>query len=346
MSTQVVRLPDSLHKNLQSVADRRGFTLIELLVVIAIIAILIAMLLPAVQHAREAARRSQCKNNFKQLGVAIHNYEQSTKKLPPHGGGKTQNGGVLSGIVMLLPYLDQAPLWKKIAGAPGQGGSPISATFPHPNSALPVLLCPSAPQPPPPASATASLGGPGRCYHFSLGDSTFGSTVPRGPFSPLSGQTRAISDFRDGLSNSILAAEQSPSEWAIAAANDLLGGFNTIFTTSPPTCLSFVVGGIYQYPYTHGHGRFWAYGIPDAHATIQTILPPNKPSCTWLSTASSRHVGGVHVVMADGSVRFINNSINAGDQTFDAANITSGPSPYGIWGALGTIAGREVATDF
>ncbi len=148
------------------------------------------------------------------------------------------------------------------------------------------------------------------------------------------------------MSNSILAAEQSPSESATAAANDLLGGFNKISTKSPPTCLSYVVGGIYAYPYAHGHGRFWAYGVPDAHATIQTILPPNKPSCTWLSTASSRHVGGVHVVMADGSVRFINNSINAGNQTFDAANITGGPSPYGIWGALGTIAGREVVTEF
>src|SRR2546428_8444471 len=94
----------------------RGFTLIELLVVIAIIAILIALLLPAVQQAREAARKAQCKNNLKQLGLGLLNYEGNAKCLPPHTGGTNLNGGRLSGIVMTLPYLDQAPLWKKIAG--------------------------------------------------------------------------------------------------------------------------------------------------------------------------------------------------------------------------------------
>ncbi len=329
--------------------DRRGFTLIELLVVIAIIAILIALLLPAVQQAREAARRSQCKNNLKQLGLAIHNYEGSTKKLPPHrggtGGGAVNNLRQLSGIVMLLPYLDQAPLWKTIAGAPGQGGFPADATFPHPSAALPVLLCPSAPQPPP---LPALSGGPGRCYHLSIGDSR-GSLggVPRGPFSPGSGETRAMSDIRDGLSNTILAAEQSPPESATPAANDLLGGFDgSSVTTSPAFCLTAVVGGSYTSPYPSGHSRSWAFGNPNSIASIQTILPPNKPSCVWLSTVSSRHAGGAHVVMADGSVRFINNSINAGDQTVDANTITGGPSPYGVWGALGTAAGREVVTEF
>ena len=134
-----MRLPEQRHG---------GFTLIELLVAIAIIAILISLLLPAVQQAREAARKSQCKNNLKQIGLALLNYEGNAKRLPPHSGGTNYNNGLLSGIVMMLPYLGQAPLWKTIAGAPGQGGITFGAAFPHPKKALPVLLCPSSPQPP------------------------------------------------------------------------------------------------------------------------------------------------------------------------------------------------------
>src|SRR5438270_6004969 len=99
---------------------RRGFTLIELLVVIAIIAVLVALLLPAVQQAREAARRSQCKNNLKQIGLALHNYHDIFNLFPSASGGTDQgaknNGDRLSGIVMLLPHLDQAPLWNQISG--------------------------------------------------------------------------------------------------------------------------------------------------------------------------------------------------------------------------------------
>ena len=93
----------------------RGFTLIELLVVIAIIAVLISLLLPAVQQAREAARRTQCKNSLKQLGLAIHSYHDTHLRLPPACMGCNQYGWG----VMLLPYLDQANLYNNIAATPG-----------------------------------------------------------------------------------------------------------------------------------------------------------------------------------------------------------------------------------
>ncbi len=326
-----------------------GFTLIELLVVIAIIAILIALLLPAVQQAREAARRSQCKNNLKQLGLAILNYEGNSKCLPPHHGGTNsgaiQNWNNLSGIVMLLPYLDQAPLWKTIAGTPGQGGHPSNLTFPHPNAALPALLCPSAPLPPPVTVLLPLLGGPGRCYHLSLGD-TSASGRQRGPFSPMDGKTMALRDIKDGLSTTILSAEQSPPEQGIANPRDLLGTFGSVATTTPASCLTNVVNGSYVFSSAIGHGRFWAMGYTTAIYSVHISMPPNKPSCSFLSTVSSRHAGGAHIVLADGSVRFISNSINAGDQTVDAATYTGGPSPYGVWGALGSMAGQEPVGEF
>lgn len=137
---------------------RTGFTLIELLVVIAIIAVLIALLLPAVQQAREAARRSQCRNNLKQIGLAIHNYEGSTKCFPCTTG--FGNGWGL--LPMMLPFVDQAPLYKKIKFGVGVNCVP---NLPILQARLPGFYCPSDPQPTQllarrlPGACTAAQGG-------------------------------------------------------------------------------------------------------------------------------------------------------------------------------------------
>ena len=125
-------------------ASRRGFTLIELLVVIAIIAILIALLLPAVQQARAAAQRSQCKNNLKQIGLALHAYAGDVGCLPP---GSVGNGFLgFSPHARLLPYLDQAPLFKTLNFSANVSASAIP-TDPGNAAAwvktLPAFRCPT-----------------------------------------------------------------------------------------------------------------------------------------------------------------------------------------------------------
>jgi prepilin-type N-terminal cleavage/methylation domain-containing protein len=107
---------------------RRAFTLVELLAVIAIIGIRVALLLPAVQAAREASRRMSCTNNLKQLGVALHNYHDTFKSFVPRKQGTTgtiSNQGRLSGLVGLLPFIEQQPLYDAIkAGDPANGIPP------------------------------------------------------------------------------------------------------------------------------------------------------------------------------------------------------------------------------
>ena len=343
---------------------RSGFTLIELLVVIAIIAVLIALILPAVQAAREAARRSQCKNNLKQMGLAIHHYEQTHKMLPPQAGGTNgsvinitgHNNGQLSGIVMLMPYLDQAPLWRTIVGSPGQGGYPSFTTFPHPVTAIPVLQCASSTHVPLVMTftfggITYNFGGPGRSYDFSLGDSAKNMSVPtpavrRSPFHPVYriGWTMPLNSVRDGLSNTIFMAEQAQFE----SPNELLGNWANpnvlITTTTPNICLALTPGRTYTGPVSpFGNGRLWANG---EFSYIQTITPPNRASCNVYRGVSSRHAGGAHVLMGDGRVKFINQNIDCGNQNAQPPTDENSPSPYGVWGALGTSNGREVVGEY
>ncbi|TWT56040.1 DUF1559 domain-containing protein [Allorhodopirellula solitaria] len=371
---------------------RQGFTLVELLVVIAIIGVLVGLLLPAVQAAREAARRMSCSNNFKQVGLALHNYHAAYNQLPKQCGGSyngtgivSSNGNHLSFLIGMLPFIEQQALWQQISNPSQQTNSDGSiATFPAmgpvpwDNNYTPWKTtvggyrCPSDPSVPSAGefglTNFAACVGDAKPWTNNGGvnpdgsdaDTAAANSFMRGVFN-----TRRVTGFRDildGTSNTIMCAEivtdggmreikaqpvmnagavdQNPMTPGCAGP-DIIDPTRPQFYTAAATLGSDINGDWRR-------GRQWAMGLP-FYTSVNCIKPPNKESCIGggsdnndgLYSAGSRHQGGCHVLMADGAVRFITESIEAGNQ--------SGPSPgnglpstYGLWGALGSKNGREV----
>lgn len=335
----------------------RAFTLIELLVVIAIIAILIALLLPAVQQAREAARRTQCKNNLKQLGLALHNYHDVFGRFCAHIAGPNDGAnrqGDQTGIVRLLPYLDQAPMYAMI---PQDGTVPVTwtTTFVPWTTQLPMLLCPSSPV----SSGHQGVPCAFKTYHFCVGttmnNNWTGAT--NGIFgNHRSGGSKGMRDITDGASNTIAMAEKAIGERGgrTILGNSAFGALGN-FEANPTLCLSrsqnkqYIAGTSVS---TWGQGTLWAFGHPHWNV-VTTVLPPNSPSCYTgggnddnpsndygIFSTNSFHVGGAQVLMADGSVRFVSENIDAGN--YGATT----PKNHGTWGALGTSSGGEVIGEF
>ncbi|WP_436715771.1 DUF1559 domain-containing protein [Roseiconus lacunae] len=403
---------------------RSAFTLVELLVVIAIIGILVGLLLPAVQAAREAARRMSCSNNFKQIGLAIHNYHSAFKQLPAHGGGTgkgleadpawwkpsdTANRKSLSVHVGLTPYFEQQGLWDHISNPSTQtvNGNPppaLGGFWPamgpsakqystNPGyipwqSEIPTLRCPSDPG--------QGLPGRGRVnYGPCLGDaprtniaghfdraqmipSTNGGAVGnakvlhRGFFAPYS--EFKFRDVKDGLSNTIAMGEivSNLQDNAINGSISWDSGGNGLdHFLNPMHCVDSdeidperprfwcsssstgctppvsIVNGE-----TNGRGMSWASAFRLSISAVFTVRPPNSELCIgqWADnegnfSASSHHQGGAHILMGDGAVIFMTDSVEAGDQRAPGIAHDNRPgdkSPYGLWGALGTKASGEV----
>lgn len=354
---------------LQSV--RKGFTLIELLVVIAIIAVLVAILLPAVQQAREAARNSQCKNNLKQLGIALHSYHEVYGCFVARKGGSgasttptsLNNQYRLSGFIGLLPYIDQAGLYAKIqAGDPanniGPGGPEGWSGWAGWNVKIPTLQCPS--------DKDITAGNMQHSYAFSMGDGPIvnnrDTNAVRGLFAYQ--KCTKIGEIIDGTSNTIAMSEHCKASYAVTTAgvnthSSLEGIANMSSVVLPTDCIGKAIGGYFISGTSVKGMRGYVYtdGQPE-RVGFHTILAPNAPSCgsdgasgnvnadnpNSILPPSSRHVGTVNAVMADGAVRTISENIDTGNLATAAP--TAGFSPYGVWGNIGSKDGGERATDF
>jgi len=184
-------------------ANERGFTLIELLVVIAIIGVLIALLLPAVQQAREAARRAECRNHLKQMGLALHNYHDQHRGFPPGVVADNDNlqDGWHSAFAMLLPQLEQSTAYRQFDfERPWRDPVNVAAA----GASIATLLCPSSP------GGQPDNSGPIRSltdYAFCKGDRAWLclANQPRGMFD-VNSHIRTAS-VTDGLSNTFAAGE-------------------------------------------------------------------------------------------------------------------------------------------
>lgn len=340
--------------------SRAAFTLVELLVVIAIIGVLVALLLPAVQAAREAARRMQCSNNLKQIGLGLHNYHDSFKAVPYRIGGITNRPWV-GGLCRILPYVEQQALFDQVD----------AALFPEPwggfaayTAKVPGFICPSD------GKAVNSPNGQvgAKNYWFSNGDYTgwWGDPMTRGPFEASGHESGAagwnnaqnFASITDGLSNTIALSERCiPTQDSGAIRGGVAVNNSGVAypesSNNPSICMA-----------TKGVSGRYAAGVPTAswgpgsfswgwpgRAEFSTILPPNSPSCAvyaedWNSlmfTVNSYHPGGVNVLRLDGSVSLVAESINCGNLA--AGTVRGGPSPYGVWGALGSVSGGEAYTN-
>ena len=390
----------------------RAFTLVELLVVIAIIGMLIALLLPAVQAAREAARRMQCSNHMKQTALAAMTYHDAYNSFPPYGWAPSpgvwrnnDNGARWSPLTCLLPFIEQGSLYDQFKGK--------LATFPEDNrgyngdqapwdkpadSKVPIFACPS----------DAFVTRPGRggsgtirnSLQLSMGDATR-------PIRPNTGNVRGIfslihnpsnhhggneqwgivSNFETGQINAGIAQElQRLQKEAKTIASVSDGTSNTIFCSevvandqnttnvkggvfadgglrdgksdenvNPTWCINNAFAEGNRTMLKRGSG-VWRGGRPyDRHWNynyFNTIIPPNGPACAMgggecdsgVFPPQSFHPGGVSGGFVDGSVKFITDSIDTnglnGNDGGGEGRYT-GPSVFGVWGAIGSIAGND-----
>jgi prepilin-type N-terminal cleavage/methylation domain-containing protein/prepilin-type processing-associated H-X9-DG protein len=338
-----------------------GVTLVELLVVIAIVALLIGLLLPAVQLARESARRAACGNNMKQLALAVLSYENSFQELPPAinnplicklTGGTVWNGQWhrLSYVAGVLPYLEEQSLFDDVITTVRTGGG--VETSPVFRTQLAKLKCPSDPNGAPlPAGQLGTTS-----YHANRGD----LPVPpdgwqrRGPFyrgydvrTNINSAVK-IAHIRDGTTNTVMLGEVVIGfPTATMPAGIGRSSSPILWNTPPAICLPLVSGNSYTTATTTEKlpGRNWGDSLL-AYTLFYMHSGPNTPRCEEFGRAfvpaSSYHPGGVTVTFCDGSMRFMSDTVDAGIPTVGPSG-ASGPSIRGVWGAIATIAGGEIA---
>jgi prepilin-type N-terminal cleavage/methylation domain-containing protein/prepilin-type processing-associated H-X9-DG protein len=334
-------------------SSRPGFTLIELLVVIAIIAVLIALLLPAVQAAREAARHTQCTNNLKQIGLAIHSYHSTFDVLPPVGSVDILGNSSGSGLVpqtasihlRLTNYLEQRAVYDayNFMLSDVVNGSSVPANTTVMSTAIPGYLCPSDGNPGSVENLAVGFNARVTCVNYAVnggvnrqnnGGYVNGVTWWLGG-NPLYGQLVRLASVTDGTSNTAAFGE-----WVKGDSGQNAPGYNLVYAIGQYTN----GGALNDYnlcrsattPLWDFKGEYWTLQDSGRGGPYYHVMPPDQPSCAVTAgfgnvdsfiAPSSYHPGGVNVLFLDGSVHFIKSSIG-----------------LNIWNALGTRSGGEVVS--
>jgi len=339
---------------------RAGFTLVELLVVIAIIGVLVALLLPAVQAAREAARRSSCSNNLKQIGLGLHNYHDTHLRFPPEsiwaqpvGASSPPNWDPrnYSWIALMLPYIEQGPLHSQINFSLPLWNQNTSAGQPIRAQKIPILLCPS----------DRTLGDDATAYRGMSWTNYVGAegydwwNRRADPFGGVFTFQSAISlkDITDGTSNTIAVGEATSFGFKNGPHHTGGTGINRVGAgeaiyhpalVSPPFSdsqgTSNSTTGGYPDPDTPGHHPSWNWFLPGQPGGV---YKPTYLACWGINSdwpgPGSFHPGGAQFVFADGAVHFIPETIQFA--TFDTAgNITNWNDQLGVWMKMNTQAGE------
>lgn len=303
----------------ESIPLRRGFTLIELLVVIAIIAILIALLVPAVQKVRESAARTQCANQIRQWAIAMHNYHDVKKSFPIGA----RNNPRQTWVMHLWPYIEQTSLSSKndfnqhFYNPPGTIGGTLNGLC---GQSVALYYCPS--------DSGSDLNSPSAYYQRRRGNyvvnwgNTYYDTNPGGvtaPFAHMNGNRSTpritkMTIMSDGTSNTLMLSEYlrpqsaDDNDWRGDIHNDD-GVFRFHTITTPNSTAADVVN--------------WAISNSDPYMPVST-------AGAQFNAARSRHTGGVNVVLCDASVRFVSSTVT-----------------LATWQALGTMNGSEpIGNDF
>ncbi len=324
--------------------SRIGFTLVELLVVIAIIGILVGLLLPAVQAAREAARRMQCSNNLKQIGLALHNYHDTHRSFPQGNYFDFSPGGNLNSqwawSAMILPFIEQGNMFNQLNVGPSsfEAAANNPVTLALLKTPLPAFICPSDAEagvnrnrPFPSVISGCAFSGMSVAANTQFAKSNYpgcnGNRDGDGIFNSGATKGNGIKDITDGTSNTIMVGERPSNKYAKQTV--ATGPWAAIWAGQELSCD----------PITNvwcllGQTQFQMNSGKHSLATSNTDAV-DQP----LQSFGSQHTGGANFVLADGSVRFISENIQWNDDPVDV-------NDFGAYHMLGSMADGKVVGEY